>query len=85
MNHALEVVELFSTCSGLRASFDKTQAVWIGARQGGGEELQTNKPIKWNHLGAFKLLDIQYSLHKSDRYIDNFTQKIEQIQRLLGD
>ena len=48
-------------------------------------ELQTNKPIKWSHSGAFKLLGIQYSLHKSDRYIDNFTQQIEQIQRLLGD
>jgi hypothetical protein len=46
LNHALEVVELFSTCSGLRANFDKTQAVWIGARRGCGEELQTNKPIK---------------------------------------
>ena len=31
LNHTLEVVELFSTCSGLRASYDKTQAVWIGA------------------------------------------------------
>jgi hypothetical protein len=34
LNHALEVVELFSTCSGLRANFDQTQAVWIGARRG---------------------------------------------------
>ena len=85
LNHVLEVVELFCTCSGLRANFDKTQAVWIGARRGCGEELQTNKHIKWNHSGAFKLLGIKYSLHKSDRYIDNFTQKIEQIQRLLGD
>ena len=85
LNQALEVVELFSTCSGFRASYDKTQAAWIGARRGCGEELQTNKPIKWNHSGAFKLLGIQYSLHKSDRYIDNFTQKIEKIQRLLGD
>jgi hypothetical protein len=53
LNHALEVVELSSICSGLRANFDKTQAVWIGARRSCGEELQTNKPIKWNHSGAF--------------------------------
>jgi hypothetical protein len=45
LNHALEVVELFSTCSGLRASFDKTQAVWIGARRGCGEELQTSAKV----------------------------------------
>ena len=85
LNHVLEVVELFSTCSSLRASFNKTQALWIGARRGCGEDLQTNKPIKRIHSGAFELLGIQYSLHKSDSYIDNFTQKIEKIQRLLGD
>jgi hypothetical protein len=85
LNHVLEVVELFSTCSSLRASFNKTQALWIGARRGCGEDLQTNKPIKRIHSGAFELLGIQYSLHKLDSYIDNFTQKIEQIQRLLGD
>jgi hypothetical protein len=45
LNHVLDVVELFSTWSSLRASFDKTQAVWIGARRGCGYELQTNKPI----------------------------------------
>jgi hypothetical protein len=58
-----------------RASFDKAQAVWTGARRCCGEELQTNKPIKWNDSGAFELLGIQYTLHKSDRYIDNVTQK----------
>jgi hypothetical protein len=42
LNQALEVAELFSTCSGLRASYDKTQAVWIGARRGCGVELQAN-------------------------------------------
>jgi hypothetical protein len=38
-----------------------------------------------DYSGTFKLLGIQNSLHKSERYIYNFTQKIEKIQRLLGD
>jgi hypothetical protein len=44
LNHALEVVELFFTCSGLRANFDKAQAVWIGARQGCGENFKQINP-----------------------------------------
>ena len=44
LNHALEVVELFFTCSGLRANFDKAQAVWIGARRGCGENFKQINP-----------------------------------------
>jgi hypothetical protein len=35
-NEALNMISLFSICSGLRANFDKTQVNWIGARQGCG-------------------------------------------------
>jgi hypothetical protein len=36
---------LISICSGLRANFDKTQVIWIGARRGCGLELKTNTDI----------------------------------------
>ena len=85
VNNALDVVELFYSCSGLRANFEKTQAVWIGARRGCGQELNTTRLIKWNHSGNFKLLGMQYSLAKSDPYIDNFTHNIKKIKRLLSD
>jgi hypothetical protein len=39
LNEALNMISLFSICSGLRANFDKTQVVWIGARRGCGLEL----------------------------------------------
>jgi hypothetical protein len=29
----MEIIELFSTCSGLSVNFDKTQAVWIRAKR----------------------------------------------------
>jgi hypothetical protein len=43
------MISLFSICSGQKANFDKTQVVWIGARQGCGLELKTNTDIEWNH------------------------------------
>jgi hypothetical protein len=49
LNEALNMISLFSICSGLRANFDKTQVVWIGARRGCGLELKTNTDIEWNH------------------------------------
>ena len=35
--------------------------------------------------GSFKLLGIQYSLAKNDRYIDNYYLKLEKIKKLLND
>jgi hypothetical protein len=35
--------------------------------------------------GSFKLLGIQYSLAKDDRYIDNYYSKLEKIKKLLND
>jgi hypothetical protein len=48
-------------------------------------ELKTNTDIEWNHSGSFKLLGIQYSLAKDDRYIDNYYSKLEKIKKLLND
>ena len=79
------MISLFSICSGLRADLDKTQVVWIGARQGCGLELKTNTDIEWNHSGSIKLFGIQYSLAKDDRYIYNYYSKLEKIKKLLND
>jgi hypothetical protein len=34
LNVTLELLNYFSDCSGLRANFDKTEAIWIGAKRG---------------------------------------------------
>ena len=41
--------------------------------------------LEWNHSVSFKLLGIQYSLAKDDRYIDNYYSKLENIKKLLND
>jgi hypothetical protein len=62
LNEALHAVNLYSTCSGLRANFDKTHAIWSGVRMGCGSEFHTYPNNIWNHSGSFKLLGIQYRL-----------------------
>ena len=47
LKSALKCIENFGQCSGLRANFTKTQAVWIGGKRGCGDEfLNYNKSIE---------------------------------------
>ena len=62
LNEALHIINVYSTCSGLKANFDNTHAIWIGARRGCGLELHTYPNNIRNHSGSFKMLGIQYCL-----------------------
>ena len=55
----LHIINLCSTCSGLRANFDKTHAIGSGVRMGCGLELHTYPNNIRNHSGSFKMLGIQ--------------------------
>ena len=78
-------IDNFAECSGLRANFDKTQALWFGTKRGCGEELITEKRIIWNHEGTFKLLGIEFNVNYEDIIGINYTNKIRPAQRLLND
>ena len=43
LNVTLELLYYFSDCSGLRANFDKTEAIWIGTKRGCVETIKTKK------------------------------------------
>lgn len=83
LNSAIKIIEDFGDCSGLRANFEKTEAVWIGARRGCIEELQTKKCLKWNHNGSFKLLGLKYNLQADSIYIENYTEKVTSFKNVL--
>ena len=85
LNTALKVIDNLASCSGLRENFDKTRALWFGAKRGCDEELITDKPITWNHEGTFKLLGIEFSVNQEDITGSNYTNKIQSAQRLLSD
>ena len=79
------LIKIFGECSGLKANFEKTQAVWIGAKRGCGEEIRTVEPIIWNHEGKFKLLGIKYELLNADHFSVDFNEKLQSVQTLLSD
>ena len=85
LNTALDIVDRFACCSGLRANFDKTQVLWFGAKRGCGEELITQKPIVWNHEGTFKLLGIEFDVNSEDITGINYKKKLEAVKRVLND
>ena len=85
LNKALFLIKIFGECSGLKANFAKTQAVWIGEKRGCGEEIRTVEPIIWNHEGKFKLLGIKYELLNADHFSVNFNEKLQSVQTLLSD
>ena len=43
LNVTLELLYYFSDCSGLRANFDKTKAIWNRAKRGCVETIRTKK------------------------------------------
>ena len=46
LNSALSLIDLFSKYSGLNVNYDKTEVVWIGARRGCMDQIQTTKALK---------------------------------------
>ena len=76
LHTALDIVERYAGCSGLRANFDKTQVLWFGANLGCGEELRTQKPIVWNNEDKFKLLGIELEVNSDDTTGINFRKKL---------
>ena len=60
LNVTLELLNYFSDCSGLRANFDNTEAIWIGAKTGCVETIRSKENIRWNFDGNFKVLGIKY-------------------------
>ena len=83
LNSALNLINAFSEISGLKVNFEKTQAVWIGAKRGCMEEIQTEKPLFWSKTGIFKLLGIRYELYQNDIYKQNFAEKISVIKKAV--
>ena len=84
LNTALEQIANFAKCSGLKANFEKTQVIWIGAKRGCRDQIPTRKPLLWNLTGKFKLLGINYNLQKENYLLENYQNNIKSITRILN-
>jgi hypothetical protein len=73
----------FSECTGLRVNFDKTEAIWLGSRRSCHEQLLPDKHLSWNFSGKIKLLGISFNLSESDKTLENFTEKVQSVKKIL--
>ena len=85
LNESLNCINNFANCSGLKANFEKTSVIWIGAKRGCGEEINTILPVLWNHGGIFRLLGTNYNLNNDNITHENFIEGLQKIKRLLND
>jgi len=71
-------------CCGLRDNFDKIEAIWLGSRWSCHEHLLPDKHLLWNFSGKFKLLGISFNLSESDKTLENFTEKVQSVNKILN-
>lgn len=84
LRNSIYILEKFAECAGLKANFDKTEAIWFGSRVRLKEKLLPDINLNWNWSGKFKLLGIRFDLFAEDKTLHNFTEKIEKIKALLN-
>jgi hypothetical protein len=84
LDQSLFIFNKFSECAGLRVNFDKTEAIWLGSRRSCHEQLLPDKHLSWNFSGKFKLLGISFNLSESDKTLENFTEKVQSVKKILS-
>ena len=65
----------------LGANFDKTEAIWIGAKRSCVETNKTIKKISDGILMENSVLGIKYDLNKTEFWADNYKEKIITIKK----
>ena len=82
LNATLNVLFEYSKFSGLRVSFDKTHAVWIGLNKYSTATIKTKWKLSWGKTN-FKLLGINFHINLDEIQRINFTDKIQKIKSLI--
>ena len=82
LNATLNVLFEYSKFSGLRVSFDKTHAVWIGLNKYSTATIKTRWKLSWGKTN-FKLLGINFHINLDEIQRINFTDKIQKIKSLI--
>ena len=80
--NTFNVLDAFSSMSGLKVNNDKTQIVWIGSSINCGIKYMTDRNFVWDP-GTFQNLGISFTVDINDIIENNFSDKIEEIKRDL--
>ena len=76
-------MDTFASISGLKVSYDKTEALWIGSRKGSQTIFPSGKPI----LGAEEKVyawGVWFSTSADKQLEANFMEKIIKLERTLN-
>ena len=79
---ALDTIQKFGICSGLKMNIEKTNIIWIGSKRNYTGKL-LNIDLNWNRTGKFKSLGIDYDINKQDPTMGNFEIYLEKVKKLL--
>ena len=71
-------MNVFKRRSGLKMNLKKTKAMWIGANKG-----SSAKPLHLDWVTGVKSLGIYFSCHKGEAAVQNFVERLNQIQNKL--
>ena len=82
-SRALYVLDIFANVSGLKANYEKTEALWIGSHKNTNAVIPSSKPIFWAE-GKVYALGVWFSTSRPANIDNNFTEKIEKIKKILG-
>ena len=82
MNRTFEVLEMFHTCSGLKANIEKTQAVWLGPKCEKWQRLLNRIRLKW--VEQFTLLGIHFDVDVDKMLDSNYEKRILDIENVLN-
>ena len=82
LKETLNVLFEFSRFSGLNVNFDKTHAVWIGAKKYSTAAIKTRWKLSWGKTD-FKLLGINFHVDLDRIQRINYTEKIHKIKNLI--
>ena len=80
----LYVLDTFANVSGLKANYEKTEALWIGTLKNTNAVIPSSKPIFWAE-GNVYALGVWFSTSRPANIDNSFdTEKIEKIKKILG-
>ena len=77
----MDLIEKFSSISGLNINYNKTVAIKIGLDLYLEYQLKNSKKIIWQSEGKFTLLGIQYDLDEDFTKL-NYENKIKQFKKI---
>ena len=82
-SRSLYLLDKFALISGLKVNYDKTEALWIGSRQGSQTIFPSGKPILWAEEKVYALV-VWFSTSVYKQLEVKFMEKIIKLESILN-